>query len=185
MPAAWKAMEVKQMRKHLGSGSCWPTLFFGIGLIFCAHTLMGSPGRSLMAQAKQEENKELANILSVVKVRPDPKIPIEPEPGKTGSLVVVSRDKNYTAYVLCIPLGTQDPQSCAYRAYFSDRIGTVYEIRGEPEMEETARPIDGLKLVNNHTLSYERWEGPHFGHRYVIDVQLKKQVTAYDLSDAR
>ena len=57
----------------------------------------------------------------------------------------------------------------------------TYEISGEPDLEEVTRPVDELKWVNDFTLSYERWAGPHFGHRYVIDVRSKKQVTAYDL----
>jgi hypothetical protein len=48
-------------------------------------------------------------------------------------------------------------------------------------LEEVTRPIDNLKWVNNFTLSYERWTGPHFGHRYLIDVRSRKQLAAYDL----
>ncbi len=87
---------------------------------------------------------------------------------------VFTRDRKYGAYVLCVPLlDKEDPERCAHRAYFEDYYtgaeATIYEIRGEPDLEEVTRPIDSLKRGNNYTLSCERWEGPHFGHRYMLD----------------
>src|SRR5207302_1536214 len=96
----------------------------------------------------------------------------------------LTREIKHSAYLLFVPLkNKEDPKRCAHRVYFDDYTGPArtYEISGEPDLEEVTRPVDELKWVNDFTLSYERWAGPHFGHRYVIDVRSKKQVTAYDL----
>ena len=144
----------------------------------------GSTVSSSVVQVRTEVNKELAQILSVVQVKANPDLAMEPVPGWTV-LQVFTRDRKHSAYLLCVPLKSkEDPERCAHRVYFDDYTGParIYEIRGEPELEEVTRPVDELKWVNNFTLSYDRWAGPHFGHRYVIDVRSKKQVTAYDLS---
>jgi hypothetical protein len=164
------------------------TFSLSMALIVCAISLMGSAVSSSVIQLRAEVNRDLANILSVVPVKPNPELTIEPTLGKAG--IVTSRDGKYNAYVFCVPLGSkEDPERCAHRVYFDDYAGSakprakIYEIRGEPEFEEVTRLIDRLKWVNNYTLSYERWAGPHFGHRYVIDVRGKRQVTAYDLTN--
>jgi len=61
--------------------------------------------------------------------------------------------------------------------------GELTDNKGEELGIETNRPVDSLKWVNNNTLSYERWTGPHLGRRYVVDVKLKKQTGAFILSD--
>jgi hypothetical protein len=162
--------------------------FLSVALIVCAISFLVSAVRSSVIQARAEVNRDLANILSVVPVKPNPELTIEPTVGKSG--IVTTRDGKYNAYVFCVPLGSkEDPERCAHRVYFDDYGGsakpraTIYEIRGEPELEEVTRLINRLKWVDNYTLSYERWAGPRSGHRYVIDVRAKKQVTAYDLTN--
>ena len=70
------------------------------------------------------------------------------------------------------------------RVFVTD-LGTdeTYEISGEELFIEANRPVDGLKWINNYTLSYERWVNPHFGHRYVVDLKRSKQTAAFILSD--
>ncbi len=172
------------MINHLRRLFDWRILFRGTALTVCALSFVGPPVSSSVIQVRADVNKDLANILSVVQVKANPDLAIEPAPGKTSPLQIFTRDRKYSAYVLCVPLvNKEDTERCAHRAYLDDYTGPakIYEIRGEPELEEVTRPIDGLKWVNNYTLSYERWAQPHFGHRYVIDVRSKKQVGAYDL----
>ena len=160
----------------------WRILFLGVALILFALSFMGPPVSSSVIQVRAEVNKELATILSVVQVKRNPELTMEPTVGKGG--LVTSRDRKYNAYILCVPLASkEDPERCAHRVHFEEntRGAKLYQIRGEPELEEVTRTIDALKWVNPYTLSYERWAGPHFGHRYVIDVRSRKQVAAYDL----
>jgi hypothetical protein len=138
---------------------------------------------SAAIQLRAVVNKDLAHILGVNAITPDPELTVEPTTGKNG--MVNSPDGKHSAYVLCVPVPTaEDAKRCGHVVHFDDYTGpkaTVYQIRGEPELEEVTRPIDNLKWVNNFTLSYERWAGPHFGHRYLIDVRSRKQLAAYDL----
>jgi len=169
------------MFSHHGKLSNRRILFPAIALIVCSFTRSGVS--SSTTQVRAEVNKELANILSVVEVKANPDLAMEPVPGWTVSQVF-TRDRKHTAYLLCVPLKSKEgPERCAHRVYFDDYAGPakIYEIRGEPELEEVTRPIDSLKWVNDFTLSYDRWAGPHLGHRYLIDVRSKKQVAAYDL----
>src|SRR6266508_1073016 len=155
-----------------------------IVFIVCAVTSMEAPVTVSAMQVRAEVNKELAHILSVVQVKANPDLTIEPAPGKTDPLQVFTRDKKYSAYVLCVPTpNKEDSKRCAHRVYFDDYTAAarIYEIRGEEELAEVTRPVDGLKWVNNFTLGYERWASPHFGHRYLIDVRTKKQIADYDL----
>jgi hypothetical protein len=161
-------------------------LFFGVALVICATSFLAAAGSNSVIQVRAEVDKELAHILSVVQVKPNPELTMEPTVGKGG--LVTSPDRKYSAYILCLPLPTpDDPERCAHRVHFEEntrpRPATISQIRGEEELQEITRPVDSLKWVNNFTLSYERWAQPHFGHRYVIDVRSKKQVTAYDLSN--
>jgi hypothetical protein len=159
-------------------------LSIAVALILAAIEFEASPHRNAAMQARAELDKELAHTLSVVQVKPNPELTMEPTVG-TGGLVS-SPDGKYSAYILCVPMPSPyDPERCARRVHFEEntkpRPATISQIRGEPELEEVTRPIDNLKWVNAFTLSYERWAGPHFGHRYVIDVRSKKQIAAYDL----
>ena len=158
-------------------------LLIAIPIIVCAIVTRTSSNGSAAIQVRAEVNKELSHILSVVEVKANPDLAMEPVPGWAVPQVF-TRDRKHSAYLLCVPFKSkEDPERCAHRVYFDDYTGPAksYEIRGEPELEEVARPIDDLKWVNNFTLSYERWAQPRFGHRYVIDVRTKKQVSAYDL----
>jgi hypothetical protein len=159
-------------------------LSIAVAFILAAIEFEASLHRSTAMQARAELDKELAHALSVVQVKPNPELTMEPTVG-TGGLVS-SPDRKYSAYILCVPMPSpDDPERCARRVHFEEntkpRPATISQIRGEPELEELTRPIDNLKWVNAFTLSYERWAGPHFGHRYVIDVPSKKQIAAYDL----
>ena len=159
----------------LGAGSLVLTLAIVALLI--------QPTVSAAGQVRAELNKDLSHILGVNAITPDPELTIEPINGKSG--MVNSPDRKHSAYVICVPAPTaEDAKRCGHVVHFDDYSGpkaAVYQIRGEPELEEVTRPIDNLKWVNSFTLSYERWSNPHFGHRYVIDVRSRKQVAAYDL----
>jgi hypothetical protein len=170
-----------KMIKYRGQLFDRRVLFLGVAFIVCSFTASGVS--SSITQVRSEVHKELANILSVVQVKANPDLAMESVPGWTV-LQVFTPDRKHSAYLICVPLKSkEDPERCAHRVYFDDYIGPakIFEIRGEPELEEVTRPIDDLKWVNAFTLSYERWAGPHFGHRYLIDVRSRKQVAAYDL----
>ena len=172
------------MIKYRGNLFDRQILFLSVAFIVCAISFLGPGAGSSAIQVRAEVDKELAHILSVVQVKPNPDLTMEPTVGKGG--LVTSPDRKYSTYILCVPLPTQDdPERCAHRVHFEEntkpRPATISQIRGEEALQEVTRPVDNLKWVNAFTLSYERWAGPHFGHRYVINVQTKKQVAAYDL----
>ena len=136
------------------------------------------------AQIRSSPDKESTHILRIEENTPDPKIKIEPLTGypDTTSLVT-NRAKTLKAYILCLP-AVQKEASCSARVFFTDKAaGKTFMISGEDEGTERSRPIDNLKWLDNERLSYERWMGPHFGHRYVVNVKLKKQVAAYAVTD--
>jgi hypothetical protein len=138
---------------------------------------------SVRAQVRAYPDEPSAHILTVVKYTPDPSIKAEPVTGFDKSSLVSNRAKTFQAYILCIPV-EKKLTDCGSRVFFTEaRIGTVYMISGEPEDVERMRPVDELKWLDNDRLSYERWMSPHFGHRYVINVRLKKQTAAFALSD--
>ncbi len=155
-------------------------LLIGFVIVMIAFSLPLKGSSSM--QVRAEVNKGLAHILSVVEIKPNPNLAMEPVPGWTVAQVP-TRDRKYSAYLLCVPVKKEDPERCAHRVYFDDYAAPAksYEIRGEPELEEVTRTIAEVKWLNNLALSYERWPNPHFGHRYVIDVRTRKQVAAYDL----
>ncbi len=172
------------MRNVRKAGSDRRILFITVALILGAIEFEASPTRSTAMQVGSELDKDLANILSVVQIKPNPELTMEPTMGKGG--LVTSPDRKYSAYIFCVPLPSpDDAERCAHHVHFEEntrpRPTTISQIRGEDELQEVAREIDQLKWVNNFTLSYARWAQPHFGHRYVIDVRSKKQVAAYDL----
>ena len=170
------------MTDHREKGLALRIPFAAMVLILFAGGLAPSAGRSAI-QARIEGNKELAGILSVVQVERNPELTMEPTVGRGGLLT--SRDKKYYAYIFCVPVASKEkPERCAHRVHFEENVrdARLYQIRGESELEEVTRTVDNLKWLNNYTLSYERWAGPHFGHRYLIDVRSRKQVAAYDLT---
>jgi len=144
--------------------------------------LLGSIGAT--AQIKTAPDKGAAHILTIAENKPDPKIPIEPLTGSPGTTTLVRNPaKTYRAYVLCLPPEIAG-RSCNSRVFFTDdHTKTTYMVTGEADGVEGRRPIDELKWLNNNRLSYERWESPHYGHRYVLNVRTKKQIGAYIVAD--
>jgi hypothetical protein len=128
-------------------------------------------------------DKDGSKLLSIAKAKPNLPTKIETD-GAGNSTLKISPDKTFKAYVLCVPAESANTDYCAGRVFFTEQATkTVYEIRGEDTLEETGRPVDNIKWLNGHTLSYERWAGPHGGERYVIDVKSRKQTAAFFISD--
>ena len=128
-----------------------------------------------------------ANILSIKKAYDLPEGDLAEKIEKDGrgkKLLAESPDKVRQAFVFCVPSGSKEVAACVARVFITD-LGTdeTYEITGEELFIEANRPVDGLKWINNYTLSYERWTNPHYGHRYVVDLRRSKQTAAFILSD--
>ena len=156
----------------------------------CAVVLFVGAACVQTAQAQKlrvVRDAESGNILSIKKARglPDGDLAerIEKD-GRGKRMLAKSPDKIRQAFVFCVPSLSKEVPSCVNRVFVTD-LGTdeTYEITGEELFIEANRPVDGLKWINNNTLSYERWAGPHFGHRYVVDVKQMKQTGAFILSD--
>ena len=157
-------------------------LFLIIGAVF------GSALSIHAQKIKVTRDSESANILTVKKAGSDlPSGDLAEAVEKDGSgksTLTMSVDKRYEASVFCVPSGSSEVAGCAHRVFILDlQTDEDYEIVGEELFLEAGRPIDNLKWVNNHTLSYERWANPHFGHRYVVDIKTMKQIDAFILSD--
>ena len=104
--------------------------------------------------------------------------------GSGKSTLAESPDKIRQAFVFCVSSGSTEVTSPVCRVFVTDLgIDKTYEIKGEELYIEAGRPVDELKWIDNNTLSYERWTGPHFGHRYVVNVKLMKQTGGFVLSD--
>ena len=128
-----------------------------------------------------------ANILSIKKARDLPEGDLAEKierDGRGQKLLAESPDKIRQAFVFCVPSGSKEVAACVSRVFVTD-LGTdeTYEISGEELFIEANRPVDGLKWINNYTLSYERWANPHYGHRYILDIKRSKQTAAFILSD--
>jgi len=129
-----------------------------------------------------------ANILTVKKAGSD--LPsgdladkVETD-GSGKSTLTISADKRYEASVFCIPSHSREVPDCAARVFILDlQTDENYEIVGEDLGVEAGRPVDRLKWVDNHTLSYDRWMNPHIGHRYVVDLKTMKQTAAFIVTD--
>jgi len=158
-------------------------LKYAVVLLVAVGGLQTVQGQRVRAVADAES----ANILSVKKATDLPEgdlvDKIETD-GSGKSTLTMSPDQIRQAFVFCVPSGSKEVPSCVQRVFVTD-LGTdeTYEIKGEELFIEANRPVDSLKWVNNNTLSYERWTGPHFGHRYVVDIKLKKQTGAFVLTD--
>lgn len=136
---------------------------------------------------KAVSDPDSANILSVKVARdlPDGDINDRIETYPNGkSTMTENPDKVRQAFVFCVPSGSKEVTSCVQRVFVTD-LGTdeTYEITGEELFIEANRLISGLKWINNDTLSYERWAGPHFGHRYIVNIKRMKQTGAFSLTD--
>lgn len=128
-----------------------------------------------------------ARILSIKEARdlPDGDIAETLEKdGRGRSTLAESPDQIRQAFVYCVPSGSKEVPSCVRRVFVTD-LGTdvTYEVTGEELFIEANRLVDNLRWINNNTLSYERWTGPHFGHRYIVDIKLMKQTGAFILTD--
>ena len=133
-------------------------------------------------------DEDSANILKVKKAGSDlPSGDLAESVEKDGfgkSTLRMSPDKRYQASVFCVPSRTSEVPGCVHRVFVGDiQTDENYEIVGEEMFIETGRLIDSLKWIDDHTLSYERWTNPHYGHRYIVDIQKMKQVNAFILSD--
>ena len=145
-------------------------------------------GDAAAQRIKAVRDAESANILTVKKAGDD--LPpgylsdsVEKYPNGKSTLTM-SADKRYQAVVFCVPSRSSEVTDCVHRVFIVDLgLDEELEIVGEELFVEAGRLISNLKWINDHTLSYERWMGPHFGHRYVVDVKAMKQVDAFILSD--
>ena len=129
-----------------------------------------------------------ANILKVKKAGddlPSGDLAQAVEKYPTGkSTLTMSGDKRYQASVFCIPSRSSEVPNCVNRVFIVDlQTDENYEIVGEDLGVESMRIIDELKWINNTTLSYERWTGPHYGHRYIVDIKQMKQTGSFALTD--
>src|SRR5580765_584569 len=150
--------------------------------------MFGFAGSSLAQKVKVVRDSDSVNILAVKKAGSDlPSGDLAEKVEKDGSgksTLRMTADKRYEASVFCVPSGSSEVTGCVHRVFILDlQTDENYEIVGEQLFIEAGRLIDNLKWIDNHTLSYERWTGPHFGHRYVVDVKAMKQIDAFTLSD--
>ena len=159
-------------------------------LLKCCGVLFVLIGCASIADAQKlrvVRDAESASILSIKKAHDLPEGDLTEKIEKDGrgkKLLAESPDKIRQAFVFCVPSGSKDVPACASRVFVTD-LGTdeTYEITGEELFIEANRPVDGLKWINNYTLSYERWANPHYGHRYIVDIKRSKQTAAHILSD--
>src|SRR5580765_167611 len=78
------------------------------------------------AQYREARDPGLANVLSIVKNDPDPKLKIEPTPGLERSSLVTNRAKTRKAYVLCVP-ATKGVGKCDSLVFVKDMATqTIY-----------------------------------------------------------
>ena len=139
-------------------------------------------------RVKAIRDPDSANLLKVTQAGADfPSGDLADAVEKDGagkSTLAMSADKRYQASVFCVPSHSADVPNCVHRVFIGDlQTDENYEIVGEELFVETGRLIDNLKWINSHTLSYERWVNPHFGHRYVVDIKTMKQTDAFTLTD--
>jgi hypothetical protein len=136
---------------------------------------------------KAARDPDSADILSVRKARNIPNGDFANKIEKDGrgrKLFAESPQKIRQAFVICVPSGSKEVESCVQRVFVTDlATDETYEISGEELFIEANRPVDGLRWVGEFVLSYERWTSPHFGHRYVVDLKRMKQTGAFVLTD--
>ena len=155
---------------------------------FLVVAVLGCAASASAQKIKVVRDSDSANILTVKKAGSDlPSGDLADAVEKDGSgksTLAMSADKRYEASVFCVPSRSTEVPNCVHRVFILDlQTDENYEIVGEELFIETNRLIDNLKWINNHTLSYDRWANPHFGHRYVVDIKAMKQTDAFMLSD--
>jgi len=131
------------------------------------------PGSANMLSVKKAVNLPQGDLAEKIEKYPSGK-----------STLAESPDRIRQAFVFCVSSGSKEVPSCVQRVFVTD-LGTdeTYEIKGEELFIEANRTVENLKWINNTSLSYERWAGPHFGHRYIVDVKEMKQTGAFALTD--
>jgi hypothetical protein len=156
--------------------------------LLAVFAILTSFGNAQAQKIKIVRDPDSANILTVKKAGDD--LPsgnlsdsVEKYPNGRSTLTM-SPDKRYQASVFCVPSRSSEVPGCVHRVFIID-LGTDedHEIVGEEIGIEAGRLITNLKWIDNHTLSYERWVNPHFGHRYVVDIKAMKQKDAFIVSD--
>jgi hypothetical protein len=155
-------------------------------LVILAISLLGAEVSAQKIKAVRDPDS--ANVLTIKKAGDD--LPsgdlaekVETD-GAGNSTLKMSADKRYEASVFCVPSRSKEVPNCVSRVFILDlQTDENYEIVGEDLGIEAGRPVDEIKWINSHTLSYERWTGPHFGHRYIVDVRAMKQVDGFLLTD--
>jgi len=160
-------------------------------LLTCSIVLVAfvaSVGSASAQKIKVVRDADSANILTVKKAGADlPSGDLADSVEKDGagkSTLKLSSDKRYEASSFCVPSRSSEVTDCVHRVFIVDlQDEEDYEIVGEELFIEANRLIDNLKWIDDHTLSYDRWAGPHFGHRYVVDLKTMKQTGAFTLSD--
>ena len=150
--------------------------------------VFGFVGGASAQKIKAVRDPDLANVLTVKKAGddlPSGDLADAVEKDASGkSTLTMSADKRYEASVFCVSSRAADLPGCVHRVFIGDlQTDENYEIVGEEHLIESRRPVDNLKWINAHTLSYDRWVSPHFGHRYVVDIKTMKQTDAFTLSD--
>ena len=144
--------------------------------------LVSGAGTASAQKIKVVRDADSANILTVKKAG-DLAVSVENDSAGKSTLKL-SSDKHYEASVFCVPSRSSEVTDCVHRVFIVDlQEDEQLEIVGEELFIEANRMIDNLKWIDDHTLSYERWVGPHFGHRYVVDLKTMKQTGAFTLSD--
>ena len=157
-------------------------------ILLVMFAVLMSFGTARSQRIKAVRDPDSANILKVKKAGSDlPSGDLANAVEKDGagkSTLTMSADSRYQASVFCVPSRSTDVTGCVHRVFIGDlQTDEDYEIVGEELFIEAGRMIDNLKWINDHTLSYERWVSPHFGHRYVVDIKAMKQIDAFTLSD--
>jgi hypothetical protein len=139
--------------------------------LLAVFAILTSFGNAQAQKIKIVRDPDSANILTVKKAGDD--LPsgnlsdsVEKYPNGRSTLTM-SPDKRYQASVFCVPSRSSEVPGCVHRVFIID----------------LGRLISNLKWIDNHTLSYERWVNPHFGHRYVVDIKAMKQKDAFIVSD--
>ncbi|MEP7077064.1 MAG: hypothetical protein ABI878_14760 [Acidobacteriota bacterium] len=156
--------------------------------LFLLSVILGGVDSVHAQKIKVVRDPESAKILTIKQAGgdlPSGDLAEKVERDSTGkSTLTLTADKRYEASVFCVRSESSEVTGCVHRVFVTDlQSDSEYEVVGEELFIESGRLIDNLKWLDSHTLSYERWTGPHFGHRYIVDVKQMKQTNAYTLSD--
>lgn len=150
-------------------------------MLFLSMTV--SAGIAHGQKVREAFDADAAHVLKIVKTARELPSRIETD-GAGKTTLSLSPDRGFKAFVLCVPPERAETQNCSGRVFLENtKTKDVYEVSGEELFVEIGRPVDELKWKNAYILSYERWSGPHYGRRYVINARTLKQTAAYILAD--